>query len=73
METDPDERIKKIVLCCQDLASRDHVRLYRQIENITQHNRQLFFDQQHLQRLNMGILRKVEKYFTDAEKSKTSL
>lgn len=73
LEIDPIKRIKKIVSCCEDLASRDHIKLYRQVSNITKHNRELFFNEQHLQRLNMDILRKVEKHLQNAETSKTTL
>ena len=73
MEPDPMKRVDKIAVVCQDLASRDHVKLYKQIEHITKHNRTLFFNEQHLRHLNMHILNKVEKYFKDVERSKTKL
>ena len=65
METDPIKRVEKIVFSCQDLSCRDHIELYRQVGHITKHNHQLFFDQQHLQNLNIDIINKVEEHFNN--------
>ena len=62
-ETDPIKRVDKIVLCCQDLASRNHIELYKQVANITKHNRQLFFSDEHLQNLNINIIEQVREHF----------
>jgi len=70
MEPDPMRRLEKIVLTCQDLVSRDHVELYKQLEHITKHNRTLFFNEQHLQQINMRILNRIEQYFKYVEQER---
>ena len=62
METDPIKRVEKIVLSCQDLTSRNHIELYKQVAHITKHNRELFFDGQHLQNLNIDIIQEVKEH-----------
>ena len=62
METDPIKRVEKIVLCCQDITSRNHIELYKQVAHITKHNRELFFNGQHLQNLNIDIIKEVEEH-----------
>ena len=43
-ETDPDQRIEKIVSLCRHLRTVDKSKIYRETELIRQHNHDRFFD-----------------------------
>jgi hypothetical protein len=62
-EPDIELRIDKIVDLCVDLKQKDHKDLQGKIQGIIKHNRELFFDDSHLESLNTHIINKINKYF----------
>ena len=62
-EVDPILRIEKITNLCKSLKEMDHVQLYEQARPILEHNRNLFFDTQHLESLNIDTLHQIKDHF----------
>jgi len=62
-EVDTTLRIQRIVALCKRLQQMEHAELYEKARPILKHNRELFFDTQHLESLNIKTLRQIEEYF----------
>ncbi len=62
-ELDLTKRIQKISDTCCQLLQTDHKKLYRDLASVTMHNRNLFFQNEHLSKLNTHIINQVEQYF----------
>tara|TARA_Y100000592_G_C5423600_1_gene294477 strand:+ start:118 stop:1098 length:981 start_codon:yes stop_codon:yes gene_type:complete len=62
-EVDTTLRIQKIVALCKKLEQKNHAELYEEARPILKHNRELFFDTQYLQSLNIETLRQIEEHF----------
>jgi hypothetical protein len=64
-EQDEVKRIDKITDLCVSLMHMDHKKIYKDLEEITRHNRTLFFSDGHLQSLNITIKDRIKKHFRD--------